>query len=166
MSIYMIESRLWVPREAAGTILQFVNGWMCAGCPISVGGEPPGTVVKMGFYTNEVEITDDLVLADLTPSSMVETLNGEASPDYCLDHIEGPSLTVDGEWALLFDQAIFTYGGSGETVFGAMLFAFSGLGANQLIGVSKFEIPVPVVFNDVLKHSATLPLLPQIPLTE
>jgi len=156
--------RFYVPDEAAGSLLQLILNQMCAGCPISVGGEPPDPVISMTVYQADVEITPALVFSEIDEGLVVARidLNAEAGPGYCDGHIEGPSFD-DDEWKLIFDQATFETGSSG-TAFGAALVADFGAG-DVLIGIGRFDTPATFLeaSGEFLKVTGTLPLPAIVP---
>jgi len=167
MAAFQRQARFWIPTEAAGSLLRLVYAQLCAGCPISVGGEPPAPVLSMDLYTAPVEITDALTIADLALAGGVSVtaleLNAEAGPGYCDGHIEGPSLDTDGLWKIVFDEAIFETT-TPDGYFGAALYADFGDG-NVLVGISQFDEPViALTIGDFVKVSGTLPLPPVVPL--
>jgi len=165
MAVVVANSRFWIPREGAGSILQAVKNWFCTGCPISVGGEPPADNFLLILYSNDVEITDASKYADFTQiAGTGVTLNDETGPTYCLGHVQGPDVQVDGEWAIIFDQEEIPIAAA-VTVYGAMLYSTELMG-NALIAVSRFDVPVTFTDAGTLKHTGTLPLLPQVPLLD
>jgi len=158
MAIFMVQSRFWNPREAAGVLWQAVMDQLCAGCPISVGGEPPSVPAILQFIGDDFEIVDALEYADLTIVGTNMVLNDEAGPAYCDGHLQGPSLGVDGEWTIILDQVEQTFGAA-NTVYGAVITNGGGL----MWGVSKFDVPVVLGGGDTIKHTGLWSLLPQIP---
>jgi len=164
MQAYVRNVRLYIPTEAAGSLLRLIMSQLCAGCPISVGGEPPAPVLTMGLFANDVEITDASAFVDFSPAGVVAEveMNTEAAPDYCLGHIEGPGLDTDGLWKLIFDQATFETAGA-ETFYGAYLYADFGDG-DVLVAVGRFdELVIASAAGDFVKVTATLPLPPVVP---
>jgi len=156
----------WYPTQGAGSLAKLIYNQMCAGCPISVGGEPPDPVISMELFTSNVEITDALLYDELTvgTGSSVDAveLNTEAAPDYCDLHIEAPTLDSDGQWKIIFDQALFTTIAA-DTYWGAVISADFGDGT-VIIAVAKFDEVVTPESGDLVKVSGVLPIVPAVPL--
>jgi len=164
MAAFMRNVRFYIPTEAAGSLLRLVMNQLCAGCPISVGGEPPDPVLTLQLFQNDAEITDATVFADLFPGAVVAPIemNTEAAPGYCDTHIEGPSIDTDGLWKLIFDQATFETTGA-ESFFGAFLYADFGDG-DVLVAAGRFdEVVIALNAGDFVKVTGTLPLPPVVP---
>jgi len=161
MSIFLVQHRLWMPRAAAGKMLTALARAMCVGC--DAVDQAPFIDFRMAFYTNDVEITDEVDVADYTFSAnILYDLNGEAEPAYCDGFVQGPSLQTDGEWALIFDQVAMLNGAGPQTIYGGVLLGDPS-GTPQLWGVSRFDVPVTLVTGDTLKASGLYTLLPQVP---
>jgi len=142
MAVFMANARFYVPIEAALSIMQMTFNQACAGCPISVGGEPPDPVLMFGGIGQDFEITDALTMADLgiDPTDAVE-LNAETAPGYCDGHLEGPNIDPEtGLPTIFIDQHAIT-DTVGMTYFGAAVWADFGAG-EVLLGVAKFPVPL------------------------
>jgi len=168
MAVYMFQVRLWVPLEGSMSLLRLVQQQLCAGCPISVGGEPPAIQISMALCEAGFEITEALTFIELSaqmadPAPIL--LNDETGPGYCDGNIQGPSLGLDGVPQLIFDQQIFTQVAGGTNPVGLVVYADTGDG-DQIVGVALFDQPFLLNAGDQLKVSATLPLPAVIPLVE
>ena len=164
MAVYVHNVELFLPTEAALSLLTLTRFQICNGCPISVAGEPPDPVIQFQLYENAIEITDATVFADLgvvaAPAPI--DLNAEAAPDYCLGHIEGPDVQPDGLPTLIIDQHEFDPAPFAMTLSGVAIVADLGAG-DVIIGVAAFAAPQPLLTGDVLKVSGLLKLHPHVP---
>lgn len=152
MAVFMANERFYVPDQAAMSIMRLVFDQLCAGCPISVGGEPPAIEIKLSYYNADIEITPATVFADINVVEADEVvLNQEASPTYCLDHLEGPDVDPETGLPTIFvDQHAITTVGDSQA-FGAAIYADFGDG-NVLLGVSKFPVAIGTgVAGDIFK---------------
>jgi len=141
-SIYQVNARFWVPTQAAMAIMRQVFAASCAGCPISVGGEPPDPVINLSGYDVDIEITDGTTFVDVNPdqTDFVE-LNAEAAPPYCDGHLEGPVIDPEtGLATIIVDEHVIT-STSGLQYFGAAIWTDFGDG-NVLLGVSRFPVAI------------------------
>lgn len=142
MAIFQIDERFYIPSEAAFNLMHAIKSQACAGCPISVGGEPPDPEWKLSICSSPFEITDGITFGDLGVVEADEVvLNAAAGPDYCEGGIEGP--INDPVWSLpglVIDQQIIT-GSGGETAYGAAIYADYGDG-NLLLGLAQFPVPL------------------------
>jgi len=166
MAVYQREVRFYFPTEGAMSLLTLMKNQMCAGCPISVGGEPPDPVIEMQLYFNDIELVDATEYGDLgvaAPGDVAPVeLNTEAAPGYCDGHIEGPSVDVDDIAKLIFDQAIFE-ALAGFNASGVVIRADFGDG-NVIVAVGRFTPIVPVVTGDLIKVTGALWLPAVVPL--
>jgi len=166
-SIYTAQADLYQPTEAALAVATMTFNAICAGCPISVGGEPPDPVVKVSYAAGDFEITDALVFGDLNVQEAAELeLNAEAAPPYCDTHLEGPAIDpVSSVPIIILDQHIFT-SPDGSMAFGVAIYTDFGAG-NVLLGVGKFDAPLGLgEIGDIFKISGKWRFCPCVPVVE
>jgi len=168
-SIFQVNSPFFTPAEAAVSIFRMVMAQICNGCPISVGGEPPDPVVKLGLYVNPTEIVDSTTFAELGVEEADEVeLNSEAAPDYCLGHLEGVQVSPEDNLPTIIvdEHAITTT--LGATWAGAAVYADFGAG-NVLLGVSSFPVSPAIgsgEAGDIIKVGGNWRLCSCVPLAE
>jgi len=167
MAIFMANARFYIPLEAGMSIMNMVMTQACAGCPISVGGEPPDPVIMLGGIGQDFEITEALTFGDLgvDDTDAVE-LNTEAGPGYCDGHLEGPSVDPETGFPTIYiDQHAIT-DTVAMTYFGAAIWADFGAG-NVLLGVAKFPVPLGTgTPGDIFKIGGPWSLCSCVPATE
>lgn len=173
--IYNEHVQFVIPREGAHALLTLAKYALCMGCPEGVAlGDPSATTpiptLELMLVTNNPPISADLGIADLELSAAVggenKTLNREEEPDYCLDMIEGPAQGADTEWRLVIDQQIWNYAsGTGAPIFAVALMVDDPTEGPMLLGYALLPggPAAFTVFGDIIKLTADLVLLPQIP---
>jgi hypothetical protein len=153
MTILMRHVDLEIPREGAGQLLFMAFNSMCPDQAIA----PECSL--LGLYLNDLIPTCETVFADLTIDDATLTPVTLCTDGDCTDNVEGPSLNPD-EWNLIFDQQVWTLGADPGPVvaYGAVLLSPFGTGT-KILGIKRFPTPLALATGDVVKLTATLPLL-------
>jgi len=172
MTITLVNGDFQIPREGIGVIMERLMENFCEGCPAGTGVGTPAATVPTALYlalvTNNPPVSAalefaDLVISDATGGTVIH-LNNETPPTYCLGNIEGPSLGLDGEWQIIFDQQIWTITAQGTTdatAFGIAL--LSGTSADRLVAYAPIEGgPAPLENGDLVKFTGSMRMLPVI----
>lgn len=173
--IYNEHVQFIIPREGAHALLTLAKYALCSGCPAGMGAgdpsaAPPIPTLELWLVTNNPPISSELGIADLELSLAVGgepiTVNREEGPGYCEEMVEGPAQGADTEWRLVFDQQIWSYAsGDGAPIFALALVVDDPTEGQMLLGYAVLPggPAAFTVFGDIIKLTADLVLLPQIP---
>jgi len=145
-----------IPREAAGAILQVLSQLAC-------DDDPAPTSVAITPYLNDVVIDAETVIGDLVADDATLGPHSLSNGSGVCTDVEGPALNPD-EWAWIVDQQQWTLGADPgpNTVYGVFLQITGGGFGPILLGAIRFDEPVPMAVDDILKVTGQLVLRPQI----
>jgi len=153
MATFLAMVRFWYPNEGALSILEMAKENMCVGCPIAVAPVAPAPTMELAGISADFTIAEGLLYGDLAVITTGDLtpipMNGEADPDYCEGHFEGPNYNVEGIAELTIDMQTFV-SGADQTVFGVVISKDTG-GDPVIFGVARFDAPIVLASGDNLK---------------
>jgi hypothetical protein len=143
---------LEIPRQGAGVLLQQLKLASCD--PVLEGPE----CLRFAPYLNDLIPTCETEFADLTIDDATMGEHVLCDDGDCTGFVEGPSLNPD-EWSIIIDQNTWTLGADPGPVVAYGMALWVVYTTPQLVGIKRFSSPLALATFDIVKVTATLPLL-------